>query len=66
MSCLIARVDETFEELLSRPAVRRVSNSRPSFMAANLFDLSVKPIQVAKLDPRIRREEDAERWDGLS
>ncbi len=35
-------------------------------MAANLFDLSVKPIQVGKLDPRNRREEDAERWDGLS
>jgi hypothetical protein len=66
MSCLIARVDETFEELLFRPAVRRVSNSRPSFMAANLFDLSVKPIHVGKLDPRNRREEDAERWDGLS
>ncbi|MGD0463150.1 MAG: hypothetical protein ABSB74_11755 [Tepidisphaeraceae bacterium] len=64
MSCLIAHADATFDELLFRPA--RGSESRRSFPARSLFDLSVKPIRAARFEPRIRREEDAERWDGLS
>ncbi|MGD0540313.1 MAG: hypothetical protein ABSB33_02235 [Tepidisphaeraceae bacterium] len=64
MSCLIARADETLDEPLFRSA--RGSESRRSFQAGSLFELSVKPIRPARFEPRIRREEDAERWDGLS
>jgi hypothetical protein len=67
MSCLIARTNETFEELLFRPAaIRLVSESRRSFGVRSLFDLSVKPIPAMRFEPVARREEDMERWDGLS
>jgi hypothetical protein len=66
MSCLIARTDEMFEELLFRSVIPRVMESRRPVQRSGLFDLSVQPIRVMGLEPRIRREEDAERWDGLS
>ena len=70
MSCLIARADEMFDELLFASVIPRAMASRRSILpmlATSLFDLSVKPVLARRLEPRtMRREDDAERWDGLS
>jgi len=55
-----------FERFMFPAAAPRGAPSMRSFIAGSLFDLPPEVLTPRRSEPRIRREEDAERWDGLS
>ena len=64
MSCLAEEADPAMEEMSLAASGPRACERLEGFFAASLFDLPVEP--VGRFDGRPRREEDSERWDGLS
>jgi hypothetical protein len=66
MSRLVQAPARLFEQLLLPATAPRTCPPMRSFVAASLFDLPAEPIRLRRPEPRLRREEDSERWDGLS
>ncbi|HEX4053518.1 MAG TPA: hypothetical protein VHX86_04565 [Tepidisphaeraceae bacterium] len=66
MNCLIEPADQMFDQRLFTTVAPRSGETIRSFVAASLFDLPAQPGRVRRSEPRARREEDSERWDGLS
>lgn len=66
MNCLIEPTDQMFDQRLFTTAARRAGEPIRSFVPGSLFDLPAEPVRSRRSEPRGRREEDSERWDGLS
>ena len=71
MSRIAQAPDRLFEQLLLPAAAPRAFPPMRSFIAASLFDLPAEPVrsrrpEARRPESRPRREEDSERWDGLS
>jgi hypothetical protein len=66
MNCLLAPANEALEQTLFTTAYAPVRKPGRSVVPRTLFDFPSESIRPGRFEPRVRRDEDSERWDGLS